>query len=371
MGPTIILDKSALQSISQAAVRELTRYFYTVIPPILLMEILADVALDVNDIDTSRQRVAQLARKLLPPGSFSNIPFRWLCTCELLGTTIPMNRTPVVSGGQPVTTASGERGLYVGVQPENEALLRWRYGEFNEDDMTSAISWRSTTTNYNLEAIKQGLPRLPLSIKSLEELREYVDGVLSIPEAQLYLLNWYLDCLGAEDYIRKWTLHRWRVNDYAHIRDFAPYSFHCIRVHKMFYIGMGCGLIGTKSTNVVDIDYLCYSPFAHVFCSYDNIHRSLAPLVCSDDQSFVWGEDFRNALSAVAQSRQLDGHAEPADDSLIRELWVKHLGGFAPQAAAASISEERSKEIWDKMQPIIDAIHSSEAKRPPSQRWPK
>ncbi len=45
MGPSILFDKSAIQSLGQQALHEVSRYFYTVVPPVLLMETLADLSL--------------------------------------------------------------------------------------------------------------------------------------------------------------------------------------------------------------------------------------------------------------------------------------------------------------------------------------
>lgn len=76
MGPSIILDKSAFQSLSQLCVEELSRYFYTVLPPVLLYETLADLSLDRNDLDGSRAKVKTIARKVLPTDAFPNVDFR-------------------------------------------------------------------------------------------------------------------------------------------------------------------------------------------------------------------------------------------------------------------------------------------------------
>ena len=50
MGPSIIFDKSAIQSLGQQSIYEVNRYFHTVFPPVLLHEILADLSLIASDL---------------------------------------------------------------------------------------------------------------------------------------------------------------------------------------------------------------------------------------------------------------------------------------------------------------------------------
>lgn len=132
MEPTVILDKSAIQSLGRKAIRELNRYFYTVIPPVLLYEILADLSLDQNNSEKSNKRVADVAQKLLPPDSYVNLDFRQLCMFELLGDTVEMGRRPIIGGARDIASSDGRRGVYVGVQPHDDALFRWRGNDFDQ-----------------------------------------------------------------------------------------------------------------------------------------------------------------------------------------------------------------------------------------------
>jgi hypothetical protein len=64
MGPSILFDKSAIQSLGQQALHEVSRYFYTVVPPVLLMETLADLSLRLDDLDGTRKKVAVIVNKV-------------------------------------------------------------------------------------------------------------------------------------------------------------------------------------------------------------------------------------------------------------------------------------------------------------------
>src|SRR5579885_2006096 len=103
MGPSILFDKSAIQSLGQQAIREVSRYFYTVVPPVLLTEALADLSLQADDLEATKRKVAEIAGKLLPIDSIANAHFQPMCVHNLLGDPIPMDRRPAVAGGRAVT----------------------------------------------------------------------------------------------------------------------------------------------------------------------------------------------------------------------------------------------------------------------------
>ena len=64
-----------------------------------------------------------------------------------------MDRKPAVIGARSVTAADGSKGIVIDLQPENEAVMRWRIGEFNQADLDFAIEWRRSATGANLEGI--------------------------------------------------------------------------------------------------------------------------------------------------------------------------------------------------------------------------
>ncbi len=69
MGPSILFDKSAIQSLGGKSLSEVSRYFYTVVPPLLLMETLADLSLKPDDLPLpgAKRKVAEIAPPLLFP----------------------------------------------------------------------------------------------------------------------------------------------------------------------------------------------------------------------------------------------------------------------------------------------------------------
>lgn len=120
----------------------------------------------------------------------------------------------------------------------------------------------------------------------------------------------------------------------------------------------------------MDLEYLCYTPFAFVFCSGDKLHRQLAPFILQDDQSFVERDDLQKALNHMAAARKDRPDAEPEEDSLIRQLWLKHWKKPPPPAVRQTISEEESTRIMESVKPIMEALREHEQKTTTNPRFP-
>jgi len=370
MGPSILFDKSAIQSLGRPALQEVSRYFYTVVPPVLLMETLADLSLKPDDLDGAKKKVAQIADKVFPINSIANAHCQTMCVHNLLGDAVPMTRVPAVAGGRPVMAKDGSKGIVIDIQPENEAVMRWRNGDFNADDLKFAIEWRENAKGSNLEAMKQALPKPPIKIQSAEHVGEVVDLMLSQPEFQEPVMHWFLSLLRCDAETIDKICVRWKWAVERSLIAFAPYAYHCLRAQLIYYIGMMQGFFGTRPSNIVDMEYLCYTPFAFVFCSGDKLHGQLAPFVLQDDQSFVGHDELRESLNEMAAVRKDAPDAEPGEDSLIRQLWIKHWKKPPPPSVRPSISEEESRRIMESVKPIMDAIQEQEQAAQPRPRFP-
>ena len=382
MGPTIILDKSAYQSLSRDDTFELSRYFYVVVPPVLNLEILADLKHPKRTAEEAQDMVMRIAKKVQPVDGYVNVDYRVICVNNLLGGKIEMDRRPIVAGARKVVTADGKKGIFLDNQPENEALIRWSCGRFAEAEELLATRWRAASEAIDLEAFKRELRSYGewVPLESLSLVRQVADELMAAPEAQLSLIKGILGELRTLPEVREWTLHRWRNGGFRSVHDFARYAHHCVRVNIIFQLALVHQLIGTRSTNRIDMEYLYYSPFAHIFCSGDKLHRSLAEVVLADDQSFVWHENLRSALRQVANARasaresgRSDAHRlEPGEDSLIRTLWIKHLGHWPDKSRQGGTP--RSKEDEKELRRMIDAMSEAcdRAKRssPPRPQWP-
>lgn len=382
MGPTIILDKSAYQSLSREDTFELSRYFYVVVPPVLILEILADLKKPKLDPEEAQAAVIRLAKKVQPVDGKVNVDFRTLCAADLLGGRINIDRRPTVAGGRRVVADDGTVGSFLETQPENEALIRWSCGSFEEAEELLATRWRAACEAIDLEVFKRELQShgewVPL--ESLSLVRQVVDEMITVPAAQLTLIDGVLREIQAIPEVREWALSRWRNGGFSLLRDFARYAQHCARVNVIFQLALLHNLIGTRSTNRIDMEYLYYSPFAHIFCSGDSLHRTLAEEVLADDQSFLWRDDLCFALRQVAEARARsresgspDAHLlQPGEGSLIRKLWIKHLGHWPDRSRREKtpLSKEKEEQLMKKVKPWIDACNRAKRNSPPPPQWP-
>ena len=373
MGPTILLDKSTLQSLKATSAHELSRYFYLNVPPVLISEVLADIEKEPEDA-RCLGIVRSIARKASPPDSVVNLHYHSLLYSELLGNpqSIPINsRKPIVGGGRSVTSSDGRSGVYFGVQPENEALCRWMAGEFGEQDRKFAQRWREAIEESNLDEYRNSIGSQGVNIESIADLAVVIDELLDLPDVQPTLLDLIMTEIRMSPEVRGWVLHNWRMCDHAVVRDFAPYAHCCLRAKMFIYIGVPQGVVGTRNSNRIDIEYFHYTPFANIFSSGDKLHKSLAPHLMYPDQSFVPRDKLYDELNALAKARESNPHIEPGPGSLIASLWEKHLGRFHPQAQPReATSPERNEQIMSELKPILDAMNQEQAKQPPPPRWP-
>lgn len=365
MGPSILFDKSAIQSLGQESLSEVSRYFCQLVPPVLLMETLADLSLEAHGIDEAKQKVRTIADKLWPIHSQANLHYHPLCVHNLLGEHIPMNRVPVIGGAKTVTAKDGSKGLFTDVQPENEAVLRWQSGQFSEADLTFAAQWREAATTIDFQAMMRQLPQPEFKLRSLEEVSTFVTLMLTEPEFREPVLRWFLGLLRCDQQTYDRVCFRWRLDIHRSLHTFAPYALHCLRVQLLYYIGMSHGILSTRSSNIVDLEYLCYTPFAFVFCSGDKLHGQLAPFILDADQSFVERQEMQESLKKMVAARRIEADSEPSEDSLIHRLWMKHWGKPPHRAVPRPISEEEGKKIMERMRPIIDALREQKRERGP------
>ena len=156
MGPILICDKSSLQSLSPSELNVLRRYYSLNIPPVLLVEILADLK-KAEDVAASQGKVQQLARKLVPACSAVNTPFRELIVSEFRGQHIAMDGRPLLTGGRRVKSPDGEEGVVFDEADEDQALLRWQAGEFSEAEALIADAWRKSTLSVDTEGMQRRL----------------------------------------------------------------------------------------------------------------------------------------------------------------------------------------------------------------------
>jgi hypothetical protein len=375
MGPNLLIDKSALQSLSQQELYKLTHHYNLTTCSVLLIEILGDLKKNQSADGFSTAEVQQLARKLVHTYPCANQ--RDLLVGNLLGHPVPMTGQVPRGGGKRVTH-EGETGVVFGVSPENEAILRWKNGEFSEAEKALADLWREATRLVDLERFQREHKGKIRRFKSLDNLHRFVSFISHPKEAaeRRNLLAAVLQEFDIPRGAQGLIFEQWKRAGYPDIEEFAPYAYHCFKVSLVFKYGVVTGLITTRRTNQVDLQYLYHAPFCQVFCSRDNLHRDLAAVFPRDDQSFVHGDELKADLKRLIawyegltpeerREREYDyGSRPPFDEnSVTHRVWRKHMRPWTPGSGnrAIKMSKEEQQAIIKKINAIMEAAekHSS------------
>ena len=367
MGPQLLLDKSTLQSLSYDEAWCVQRHYWLVYAPILFIEVLGDLKKVATDPNRAKRIVASIAGKIQPTDSCFTAHYKMLLTANLLGNEVEMEGRPIKLGGTPITDARGQRAIFFDQEPEHEALRRWRAGEFSEAEEVLSNRWRQSTREIDLDSWARGQKTLP-KLKSLSELRECALEICNSPEHQLENLRFLIAEARIPQNETTQIYDLWLNRGMPRLREYAPYAYYCLSVYMSFYLGLANKLIGTRSTNRVDLEYVLYLPFCKVFLSNDKFHIQFAPLFLNDEQDFIDGSAFKTDIKRISNyweslskeernklQREWGDYPPDWKDSITNQLWEKHM---TPRSEYTPIetTPEREKEIIEHMKPYLDAI---------------
>ncbi len=341
MGPTLIFDKSVLESLNPDEAVWLDNFYLSNLTPLFFVETLADLEKAARGGRTPEDVVGSLAYKTPDESSKCNVHHTTLLAAELSGSAqveIGLGR-PIISGGQ-AKELGGRLGVIFQQSPEEEAFQRWQRHEFLELDRTYAKVWRRALSHINLEENYRSFQRFfPLGRpKTLADVKRMVDFYLGGPDQEV-ILSFGLSLMGYGDDTREAVLSRWRGAGRPSISTFAPYFAHVYGVDLFFNLALAADLVGRgRASHKVDLAYLYYLPFCTVFTSNDKLHVDLVPFFLRENQTFVPGSELKADLAKLdahydafpeeVKKRGLMSFAfyPPPDDSfLISRLWDRHM----------------------------------------------
>jgi hypothetical protein len=382
MGPTIIFDKSTFQSLTVDEAVLLDALYQSNITPLFFVEVLADLSL--READRSPASIVRdLAKKTPELSPAVNAHHRTLAIAGLHGNEITMDGRPVVLSAEPARSHEGHVGWHMDVSPEQRAFQRWQRGQFNEAEHGYARNWRTGLSGIDLRAIHARYRPIVLgatprpkdldAIKTLAERLTLDPHPLGLPDPLLLAFS----MIGVP--VDQWrVLSRfWRSRGEPPLREFAPYTWHIVVVDLFFNLAIGAELIGReRPSNKIDIGYLYYLPFCHLFSSRDRLHRRVAQLFLRTDQSFVGGDDLKADLhrlnehytgfSEEEKERGLINFAKhpPIEgDFLTSQMWDQHLPGWrriasAPAKMRSRESDRRAVNDISSIMPVRDgSVH--------------
>lgn len=368
MNISIVLDKSTFQSLSFDELFRLSCYYKHIITPVLTMEILGDLKKEAQEGKTPpADRVKDFAKKLFPMESVVNLHYKVLLKGDLLGNPISFDGRPHVGIKKAVASESGMRGYLIEETEEEKSIYKWKEGNFTEADHELSALWRMTTTQEDLlKRLKESLnPDVARKFANFQELYKFVTENITSPVTQEFLLISILQNYDVDATDSVQIFGRWNQEGKPLIKDFAPYAFHCLKVDALFLFGLTSGLIGTRPTNRVDLEYLYYLPFGNVFTSNDKVHKNLVPLLLQDYQKFITGpelkEDFKNIVAYLnnleIEERIKFKNVPPIIESSITfQLWKEFFNYPQKSNWNRDISEKEKEMMKEKINEFERAL---------------
>jgi hypothetical protein len=380
MGPSLVFDKSFLQSLSVDEAVMLDQMFTCVVTPIFMVETLADLAKEAGPERPAAKAVAGLAERTPVACSYMNTFHQQVAESDLLGVRAAMDFRPAVAGGIPVRV-DGKAGIVFEKSPEADAFERWQAGAFLEVERLFASQWRKELGELDLKAVAdsyRSVIRKEDRPKTHADAKRLAAAIVDAPGQTFRSLRMAHDLLDLPAESMRQIATAWRSAGSPPLRAYAPFAAHCLEVDLYFVLAMTNGIISDqRPSNRIDVSYLCYLPFAHVFVSQDRLHRSAAPLFMSDRQRFVWGFDLKADLKRLndhfsqlpdkERSKglfQLASHPPRDDHGLCASLWdVVNPEWRKPRPAAPALMGEQHDAIFNQ----IKGMRAAALAKPPAQ----
>jgi hypothetical protein len=369
VGPSIVLDKNAIQGFNEVEIEALHRHYSPVIVPVLANEVIADLRKPSGD-DNQRERVRNLIRKLRPGRSILHAHYRQLLYGSLLGRDPSGHYTPYLSESRDARyteTEGGRVGVITSPSSEEELLYRCLDGGFTsaEDDLAKA--WRESIGKVDLDKYYREWRKNNRDLakpKSLQMLHREVKVTLDYEQVQDDLLELLLETCPTDEGFVKQIRSRWTNRTDRLLRLHAPYAYYVVKTILLFLRAIDTGLIGTRTTNLIDMEYCFYLPFCLVFTSSDKVHSKLAPVLMeSFHQDFVDARVLKKDLARIAadwegltpKERRARLHAlgqwPPTDEnSFTYKVWKRHC---KPHEARAPLSATQRDALSAKFKALM------------------
>lgn len=366
MGPTIIFDKSFIESINPDEAVWLEQFFNTNLIPLLYIETLADLAKTPKPKRSPEKLVHDLANKIPQQTLFLNVYAGELVSSELLGYKVKMEGKPIVSNIRSGATEQGETISHIEETSEERAFNRWQEGDFKEIEKLFSSRWRTSLPNIikeeYIDLVRNIIPK-GKSLKTYKEIFLFISEFLESEDSHiLYLVQ---ELLHIPNEVIKIAEQRWVQRNAKTIFDIAPYTGYVLNVELLFYLSIINGLLSReKISNRTDTLYLHYLPFTDIFVSGDKLHQDIVPLFLTKDQLFIFGPDLKKALTELdlyfdafpegTKAKGVINFARLPKDSnnLVCQIWTKFFPDWKEKDDSAHLSEEEEKELVAKIKAL-------------------
>jgi hypothetical protein len=309
-GP-IIFDKSAIQSLSLNEIQYLHRYYHLVLTPILLAEFVGDLAKTHRDGSPAMEKVTELAHKINPSFTVMNSKFDEIVLADIMSGEGVMEYRPVKLS----RLKTGIDGKVVAeILPTEERILEeWKNGYFDPQYFEVANSWRASfnvnPTEQRKKFLMEKLQFERFNGMDLPQIKDEIQENLNNADLREEILLSALDICQIPEHLNEKIIQRWNECGKPSLEEMSGYAFYCTLLSYTFDAGLALNLIGTRSTNLIDLQYLFYLPFCRSFVSGDGFHDLMAPLFLAPHQTYIRATDLKQDLREIANF--IEGLAEP------------------------------------------------------------
>jgi hypothetical protein len=317
MGPITLFDKSFLQALSVDESVWFSHFFSPLVCPLFYMETIADLQKVTKDGKALEAQVVAMGEKF-PDMSGNPCPTHvQLMIGDLMGQGVPLDGRIPMSHGRAVRRGD-EVAIVYEVSQEAQAFSRWSLGDFSYAEKLMARDWRTAIQGLNLKASAEQIRKAgfaSVDCKTLDDVYRLADYFMTMRDKPFQRMDLMLSIFPVLPQHDRLIRERYYLANYPPMSEFAPYAAHVARVWLFFHFAIAASLISPdRATNQIDISYLYYLPFCHVFTSGDKLHRRAAPYFLRPEQRFVWGPDLK------ADLRRINEHFASLPDE------VKHQG---------------------------------------------
>lgn len=373
-GPTILFDKSTIQILTKDEATWFGHFFRPVIAPIFLMEALGDLAKDPKKGASGDKFVSSLVNKIDVLGSTVNVDHQDLVFDDLVTGQVEMGMRPCRGHAREVIDDEGNKGIFFEEGPEEQMMNEWRRGRFEEVERTLARQYRDAIKGIDLSHFPRSLQKAQRerfrSVRAVaNHCTNFVDNMGGIRGFRLACEVFGLD----DDQIRI-VKESWDARGRPSLRQAAPYARYALIINLTFGLGLMTGVITTRPSNYVDLQYIYYLPFASTFTSGDEMQSKIALPFLSPHQTFAFSTLLKGGLAQLVayfaerkdeltqQGRAAFRYPPLELPTVIHELWDRHLPGWRESANAPPpppMSEDEKKRLLARLNKFDEAIRRS------------
>jgi hypothetical protein len=332
MEPKLIFDKSFIQMIDDEELFELRIFFDLLGIPVIRREILADLQKEPkkgrDHLAIMKSLSVKMSKTALAPMDYRRAAIHDL---GMIRKAIPMNGAVPIDINAPHVTRTGG-GVHIDHRQLQWDWRRWAQGQFTPEEMRLAREhhdvlaawspdryceqWREMHANHFVE------------FTTLDSVIHFVDDLLDSYDysKQELVLALTFTNLWVPDNIAGFVTLLFRAKLISRLKDYSPYTASVTRLWMVYQIALGRGLIGRRRSDVIDLEYLFYAPFCHVFVTNDRLQKEFWKATTTNAQLCDGAElkaDLKNrAMLRKEDPKRVSGRIPlPIEGSIINELF--------------------------------------------------